>query len=358
MKADNILVIIQRSNGDVFLSSTLIDCLQKNFTPHSIDLLVNDDTIAVAKTIPNIGKIHTFSYQKKTTQRWRQELSIFKKIYNKYDLCINLTSSDRSVLYALLAGKVTISAIEKENRKSWWKKKLLNHFYFFDNQKHILLNNLEALNFLGIEIHPHQQAPIYSKKSILAIKNKLKKNNINHFFIFHPSAQYNYKIYAKHLRHKLLSLLVQLNVPVIITGGGSLIDEEIKQTLPAMENIFNWIGETTIEEYIALSELSECYIGMDTLNMHIAASQNKRVFAIFGPTILSMWSPWSNLTEMSANTDMPVQTYSNVTIFQASMPCVACGKAGCDDKHGKSECLENINPIFIYDQVRAWYLKN
>ena len=46
--------------------------------------------------------------------------------------------------------------------------------------------------------------------------------------------------------------------------------------------------------YFALSELSLAYIGMDTLNMHIAAAQNKRIFAIFGPTNLTMWSPWSN----------------------------------------------------------------
>ena len=26
------------------------------------------------------------------------------------------------------------------------------------------------------------------------------------------------------------------------------------------------------------------------------------------------------------------------------MQCVACGKAGCDDNHGNSDCLDNINP--------------
>jgi len=52
---------------------------------------------------------------------------------------------------------------------------------------------------------------------------------------------------------------------------------------------------------------------------------------------------------------LPIQTYDNVTIFQADMPCVACGKAGCDDNHGKSECLYNIKPNVIFEQIEKWH---
>ena len=50
--------------------------------------------------------------------------------------------------------------------------------------------------------------------------------------------------------------------------------------MPVLPNIYDFIGETTLEEYIALSDSAIAYIGMDTLNMHIAASQNKPIFAI------------------------------------------------------------------------------
>jgi heptosyltransferase-3 len=94
---------------------------------------------------------------------------------------------------------------------------------------------------------------------------------------------------------------------------------------------------------------------MDTLNMHIAAGQNKRIFAIYGPTRLSMWSPWSNDLQMSAMQDKPKQTYGSVTIFQADMPCVACYKAGCDDQHGKSDCLDRIDPLLVFNEIKDWY---
>ena len=354
-KIKKILIIVQRSNGDVLLSLSLINTLYKYYQYPQIDLLVNDDTLAITKLLPNINFIHQFSYQKKRNNRWQQEKILVKSIFKKYDLSINLTASDRSVFYALFAGRKSISAIEKNHKKSWWKKIFLSSYYYFDSNKHILLNNLEPLNLLNVKHGNTQQSPSISDLVITNVKDRLNKVSIKDFIIFHPSAQYNYKIYPEHLRNELLENLNKLGVPIVITGVTNDIDTQIKQTIPDLDNIFNWIGETTLEEYFALSELSLAYVGMDTLNMHIAAGQNKRIFAIYGPTRLSMWSPWSNDLQMSATQDKPKQTYDNITIFQADMPCVACYKAGCDDQHGKSECLDHIDPLLVFNEIKDWH---
>jgi heptosyltransferase III len=349
-----ILIIIQRSNGDVLLSQTLINTLYGYYNSPQIDLLVNDDTLPVARVMSNINFIHTFSYKKKHENRLQQEKKIITSVFRKYDLSINLTASDRSVIYALFASKNSISAIEKEKSKSWWKKSLLTHHYFFDTTEHILLNNLKPLNFLNIEHNNILDIHKMSEIMLARMKNKLVKKNIKDFVIFHPSAQYNYKIYPNSLRNELLSLLSGLDVAVVVTGSKNQIDIAIKNQLLALPNVFDLIGETTLEEYFALSELSLAYIGMDTLNMHIAAAQNKRIFAIFGPTSLKMWSPWSNKLQKSATEDKPIQSYGNITIFQANMLCVACGNAGCDNL-GKSECLDQISPKVVFDEVKNWY---
>jgi heptosyltransferase III len=350
-----ILIIIQRSNGDVLLSQTLIAALYEYYQSPKIDLIVNDDTLSVARLLSNINFIHTFSYKKKRENRWQQEKDIIASIFRKYDLSINLTASDRSVLYAFFACKISISAIEKDNKKSWWKKLFLTHHYFFDTTKHILLNNLEPLNYLKIK-HTKTLGKLKVSEDVMtSVKNKLEKKGIKDFVIFHPSAQYNYKIYPQHLRHELLAQLGDLDISVIITGSNNKIDTAIKKQLPIFSHVFDLIGKTTLEEYFALSKLSLAYIGMDTLNMHIAAVQNKRIFAIFGPTNLTMWSPWSNELKTSATKDTPMQTYGNITLFQANMPCVACGNAGCGDQHGKSECLDHISSEEVIKEVKNWY---
>lgn len=338
----------------MFLSCSLINYLYEFYKSPQIDLLVNDDTIQLAKLLPNVYQIHSFSYEKKRNNQWLQEKNIIASIYNQYDLSINLTASDRSVIYAILAGKISISAIEKTVRKSWWKKMFLSDYYYFDSNKHILFNNLEPLRLLNIEYQHIQKSIQFANKDYVDIKSKLDLKGIKKFIIFHPSAQYKYKIYPKNLRDKLLELLSTLGVPIIVTGGNSQIDLSIKKEIPALPNIFNFIGKTSLKDYFILSELALGYIGMDTLNMHIASSQNKKIFAIFGPTNLAMWSPWSNYLEKSASINSPIQVYGENMIFQANFDCVACGKAGCNG-NGKSECLENINPKKVFEQVEIWY---
>jgi heptosyltransferase III len=350
-----ILIIIQRSNGDVFLSLSLINALFDYYDSPLIDLLVNDDTAAVANLLPHINFIHTFSYKQKKDRRFLQEREIISSIYKKYDLSINLTASDRSVLYASLSASKTISAIESDNKKSWWKKIILSKYYYFDPSNHILQNNMEPLNLLKISHKLTLNAPEFSKAALTSVKDKLNKKGIIDFIIFHPSAQYDYKIYPQNLREELLHYLSTLGISILVTGSSNKIDMMIKKNLPSFPNVVDFIGETTIEEYLSLSNLALAYIGMDTLNMHIAASQNRRIFAIFGPTKLQMWSPWSNELGISATEDKSLQTYGKNTIFQADMPCVACGNAGCNDRKGRSECLYNIDPKDIFKSVENWF---
>ena len=130
-KPNKILVIIQRSNGDVLLSLPLISALYTNLNSPIIDLLVNDDTLEVSRRLPFIDKIHTFSYTEKKNNRLKQEFRLLGSIVRKYDLSICLTASDRSVLYSIFASKISIGAVEKDKSKSWWKRVLLKHFYIF-----------------------------------------------------------------------------------------------------------------------------------------------------------------------------------------------------------------------------------
>jgi len=354
----NILVIIQRSNGDVLFSLTLINALYEFYGGPKIDLLINDDTYPLAKLFPNINNIHQFSYKKKKVNRYRQEKKIITTLFRKYDLSINLTASDRSVIYALLASKNSISAIEKKYKKSWWKRIFLDKYYDFDVNKHILLNNLMPLRLLKIDHRNIQSTPKNSVHILNKVNKKLFDKGIKDFIIFHPSAQYNYKIYPKKLRSKLLESLDTLGIPILITGSKNKIDSMIKEEIPKATNIYNLIGTTSLEEYFALSQLSLAYIGMDTLNMHIAASQNKRIFAIFGSTRLSMWSPWSNTIQQGTKYNKPMQSYDNITIFQSSLPCEVCGQVGCGSNHGKNELPYAIKPEEIFKEVEKWFLKN
>ena len=345
MRPMKILIIMQRSNGDVFLTLPLIRALQEQHPDASIDMLVNDDTLGIAKTLPNIHQFIVFSYTRKKSglrERLSQERDIIQKIWRKYDLSINLTASDRSVQYAIMASKNSISAVEQQNNKSWWKKRLLKHHYFIDTQRHTVENNCKPLQFLDLPSTSIKVIPEVNPLALEQMRAKLDTQGITQFWVMHAGAQYDYKIYPQQLRNKLIQELTEQGLTLIATGGNTPIDQRIKTELPHHPQCHNWIGQTNLSELIALISLSQGYIGMDTLVMHIAASLNKPVFAIFGPTLTSVWSPWKN---------EPTQ---KIHVFQADMPCVPCGKAGCDNRHGKSQCLDHIPPRTIAQEMKQF----
>ena len=90
--------------------------------------------------------------------------------------------------------------------------------------------------------------------------------------------------------------------------------------------------------------------------MHISASQNKRIFAIMGPTLLKVWSPWSNKKKVCSNHNNE-RDYGNISIFQSDLKCVPCGFAGCNNIGRESKCLEDIDPKKIGDKFNSWYRK-
>jgi heptosyltransferase-3 len=351
---DRILIIIRRSNGDVFLASPLIDTFKIHYPNAKIDILVNQETLGIAKTLANVNKILVYNYDWKSKGILfyiKKEFDLIRSIRSNYDLSINLTSNDRNILYAKLASKKAISCIENESKKSWWKRLLLDDYYFVDPQRHIVEHNLIPLSLLGLEIK-HKAVHAHVPRDGVEELNRIPFDLSKPFIIFHPVAQYRYKIYPRILRDRLLALLNTLEIPIVVTGGPSLLDREISQELPQLKNLYNLIGKTSLAGYIALCEKSRAYIGMDTLNMHIAAALDKPVFAIFGPTLPQIWSPWCNQLQRGTSRNAPVQSYGNITLFQADMPCVACGKAGCNDQNGVSECLSDIDPLLIFNEVK------
>ena len=351
-KIKKILVINIRYNGDVILTQPLIDNLRNYFPKAEIDFLVEDYAKDTTKMLRGISDVIVFHRKKKFGLS--SNIEFLKKIYRKYNLAISLTASDRSCLYAILASNNSISNIEESFLKSWWKRLFLSNYYFWDRQTHIIQNNLKALRFLSKDknISTIFKLEDPSNSEIALIKEKLKKIDIKEFLIFHPCSKYEYKSYPAHNRNELLELLSDIGIPVIVTGGNSSLDKAISKSIPKLKNIHNFIGKLSLREYYVLSFLSKAYVGVDTLNVHIAAGQKKKIFAIYGPTNINLWAPWSDSIKQIDFKDKSMHKYADIHLFQADLPCRGCNRAGCDNNEGKSICLDLIDPQEIYNSIK------
>jgi len=290
-----------------------------------------------------------FEYTNETGRRY----NAFKNL-RRYDMSINFTSNDRSVIYAFLASKNCISAIDNESYKNWWKKVILKETFVWNFNEHIFKNYNTPLKNLNIKDSFEFTEIESSFKAKRAVKNLIKDNGVKKFIIFHPSAGKKYKMLPPEKIVELLNLLLTLKFYVIVTGGSSTIDKEVSSLISNNEKVLNLIGKLNIDEFIALSSLSEFYVGTDTLNTHIAASQNKRVFAIFGPTNLALWAPIQSSRQLEKiSPNKPIQTYDNITIYRSDLPCMSCWKAGCLDKESYSYCLDEFDVHEFFNFVKS-----
>ena len=67
-----------------------------------------------------------------------------------------------------------------------------------------------------------------------------------------------------------------------------------KSELTDDNKVLNLAGKITLLELAALIQGCKCFIGLDSVASHIAASVNTDSVTLFGPSNLVNWKPWSN----------------------------------------------------------------
>ena len=359
---ENVLLIIRRSLGDVLALSPVIDILTRRFPNVSIDLLVNEDTVAAAKLLNNINAIIPFDDKlsdKTSLGAMAMQVKIIRKIFRKYDLAISFTSNERSNIFAYLAGRTSAGTRELSFSKNWWHRMLLDTGYHNDRKRHILENNTQALRSLGIPVDRVILSARYSDEAKKNVQQILKEMAIERFIIFHPAGKFLCRLYPEKPRNTLLQLLDSLNIPIIVTGGKSTVDQQVAAEIPELKNVHSLIGRIPLEECAALTDMSLAFVGVDTFNCHLAAAFNKPIFVIFGPNNPEVWSPWSNALQRAGQRTARVQAYGDITVFQSSLECVPCGhSARCGEQDRLSACMADIEPHTVFNAVKNWLSKS
>lgn len=119
----------------------------------------------------------------------------------------------------------------------------------------------------------------------------------------------------------------KLNVWIFGTKKDLIINEN-------MNNIINFSGKTNLLETIDLLSLVNIVVCNDSGLMHIAASLNKKIIAIYGSTSEEFAQP---LTD-------------NVTIINRKLPCSPCRARICPLKH--HNCMRQITAEEVFDRIK------
>lgn len=333
------LVIKFRHLGDVLLTAPVFSAL-KLHAPHlQIDALVYADTQAMLREHPAINQVIGVDRTAKS-RSWRERLRADRELMRKlqangYDLIINLTENNRAArICRAIKPQVSVSQRYPHRKGRWWQKSFTHTYTIPDQPRHTVEVHLDALRRLGFVIQADHKAMRLgiSAEAQTAVNHVLTENQLAQkpFLVVHPASRWMFKSWnAGGFAEVIASLSNQYQI--VLTSGPdaqeTALVAQILDQLPAelASNLLNLAGRLNLYEFAALLDRAHCFIGVDSVPMHMAAALRTPTVALFGPSNDLIWGPWQTPHRL----------------IKTDVPCRPCGLDGCGNSK-ISDCLQVI----------------
>lgn len=332
-----VLVVKLRHHGDVLLTSPVLSTLKGAVPRAEIDALVYSDTMPMLEGHPAIAQLHGIDRGWKRRGPFAQaaaEWQLLSRLRARhYDLVVHLTEHPRGAWLARLTGARWAVAPKTARAGAWWRGSF-THLYPTpgNGRRHAVERNLDALRRVGIVPREADKrvvlvpgADAEARVAALLGEHGLSARAFVHL---HPAARWLFKCWPATKVAALADALAESGMPVVLTSApvsGELA--LVAETLAAARaKHIDLSGQLSLRELAALTARARLFVGVDSVPMHIAASMQKPVVALFGPSGEFEWGPWNTASRI---------------VTSELHPCRPCGLDGCGG--GKlSECLTTL----------------
>ena len=379
MNPKKVLFIATRQIGDVLVTTPLISKARELWPNAEFHFLGYRGKLDMLYGNPDIAEII------ETSDRpgFGEYLSLFNRLFQRYDLAIVTQPSDRAYLYGLVSAFRRVGVLSghpqgkdiqdgskrsKSEKQNAWKKFICMHTVDVDYfNQHVIAEKLRLLevffrNPLELFSKPISVTPPVGEALTPIIANALDQP----YVVIHPGPLTAYKRWPlAHWQH-LITWLVSKGFQVILSASPAKQDMQLNHDIISLlndetaEKVINAAGKLSIPQAGTLLRGAALYVGVDTSITHLAAACNTPTITLFGATPPTNFGPWPNgyIGEQPYQLRARSQTVGNVTILQGPGECVPCRKAGCLDRaDSNSECLDLLEPSQVITAIEQ-ALKN
>lgn len=334
----SILVVVTRQIGDVLLTTPVIRAARRRWPDAAIDVLGFAGTLGMLRGNPDVRELIEVAPR----AGLRGNAALIARLWRRYDLALVADPGDRAHLLGWIAARQRSGVIPLQSGSNWWKKLLLSHAVTSPGdlgELHVVDEKLQLLS-------PWQDRPAAELAAPPGepLPAALEARLAPGYVVMHAPSMWPYKQWPLAHFRELAGLLAAAGRQVVLTGGPGQADREC---VAALGDVGIDAGLLNFNQLATLLRGSALYIGPDTSVSHLAAACGAKVLAIFGPTNPQRWAPWPTGAEQPVRFQRRAlaQTVGSVTLMQAELPCVPCGKAGCDDhRMSRTDCLPAISP--------------
>jgi len=375
LKPKKVLFIATRQIGDVLVTTPLISQARELWPDAEFHFLGYRGKLEMLKSNPDIAKTIETSDRPKLGEY----LSLFFKLFQRYDLAVVTQPSDRAYFYGLVVAHHRVGVLgghpqglteqdkakkSKRDKQNAWKKAISLHTVDVDYfAQHVITEKLRLL-----EIFYKNPLALFKKPvSVTApagdpITPSIASQLHSLYVVVHPGPLTAYKRWPLAYWQTLLMWITKQGWQVVLSASPAKQDLQLNQDILSLldeetrKHVVDTAGQLTIPQAGTLIRGAIAYVGVDTSITHLAAACNTPTIALFGPTPPTNFGPWPNgfIGKQPYQLRARSQTVGNVTILQGPGECVPCRKAGCEDRaSSNSECLDQLGPDEVIEALQG-----
>ncbi len=346
---DAILVVATRQIGDVLLTTPLVRAARTRWPRARIEVLGFTGTLGMLAGNADVDG----TIELPARLGWRGALSAIRRLWRRYDLALITDGGDRAHALGWIAGRRRSGIVPPRESSTRWKQFLLHHAILAAGDRGTVHTVAEKHALLAPWLGAADTVPPVTVPQSEPLPPDLNTAVLPGAVVVHAPSMWAYKQWpTAHYAEVVRTLLAQ-GRQVVLTGSNSPRDQDCIAPLRALGSapaLLDTSGRLGFRQIVTLLQRAALYVGPDTSVSHLAAASGVPVVAVFGPSNPMRWAPWP------ARSAQPVawtrsagrQEVGNVTLLQSDLPCVPCGRAGCEDhRDSRADCLPAIIPARV-----------
>jgi lipopolysaccharide heptosyltransferase II len=346
-----ILLVRLRLIGDVVFTTPAIGALRRRFPHAQLTYLVEPPAAPVVRHHPALDDL-IIAARPRGVARWRYDAALARRLRAaRFDVAIDFHGGPRSALLTWATRAAQRIGYDLPGRR-WcyatrvpWTRSLVP-------PRHSVLNQWDLLTPLGIDAPDRSRDAVTMGEDPAAaakVSERLRAAAIDErapLIVMHVSAGNPFRRWPATAFATVAAALAREDRKrrVIITSGPSeaaaaeaVADEARRLAGDAAPGIVR-TGEFDLPELRSLVGRAALYIGGDSGPLHIAATTQTPVVALFGPTLPERSMPWRD------------PAIGAVAIDAGPLPCRPCHQRHCVP--GDFRCLTGISPNMVVSGAR------
>jgi len=331
-----ILLIQTAFLGDAVLTTPLLGAIHQQFPEARLTVLCTPEIADVFTRHPGVSDVIVFD-KRGAERSWISRWKLIKRVSAEhFDLAVIPHRSFTSALIAYLAGiprRVGFSA----SQGRW----LLTDVVPFQWGVHDVDRNLALMNVFGVQ---NPSGELWLKPDPAAAKrvaDRLQSAGARDTVVgINAGSVWATKRWLPEGFAAVADRIIHdLGASVVFVGGDK--DSGTMNTILSMmkEKPINWVGQTTLQELVAVIARSQTFLTNDSGPLHIAVASQVPTVAIFGPTTRELgFFPYG----------------PGHQVIERDLACRPCGLHGADKcPLGHFRCMKEISADEVFQAVKG-----